>query len=59
MKITEKQKLNSKMSWLQVRFSVLDFYPLNTVLIEGKACTQGCKKTREQKVPSTEMVLGL
>lgn len=59
MKINEIWKLNTKLSWVQVQCSALDIHSLNTVLTEGKACTQRCKKKREQKVPNTEMILGL
>lgn len=44
MKITEIQKLNSKRSWLQIRLPLLAFHPLNTVVIEGKACMRGMQE---------------
>lgn len=47
------------MSWLQMHFSVFHLHLLNAIVTEGKAGTQRCKKRREQKVPDTEMVLGL
>lgn len=59
MKITEIQKLNSK-NVMVTDLLDLDFHPLKTILIERKACTQGCQKRRgERQVPKAKMVLGL
>jgi len=29
------------MSWLQIHLLVLNFHPVNTALVEAKACMQG------------------